>query len=294
MASIEILLLVFISFLQPFFKVSQPMVPQHFTFNIDCEHSSIDNGNTQNTITLTWIYEDGTTEQTTIYPTQCQGILKYPSPQVKDLFAVQVRTNGSDAFFIDRAFLTSSETGELPFISWGIDGEYGYCFSLDETDADRTWKGIVGKRGCRPCHEFKVSKKRPKNFADKNTYEPDVVECHAKFNMPCVPSGITAAGGGKVTIDDFCPPRGKKSSKRVTEDRNEVKNNFCATQFITSKKVLPLDELRKLHKSALSGNTADRLAFKRYGEGLKARFVGYVSSTTGTRNTGDGESVNCG
>jgi len=65
---------------------------------------------------------------------------------------VRISTNGDDGFWIDQLSLAAGPGSG----HWGVNGERGYCLSTDPSDATRSWRDIVGSRGCQPCMQFNV------------------------------------------------------------------------------------------------------------------------------------------
>ncbi len=74
---------------------------------------------------------------------------------------VQIRTSGEDAFWIDQLKLETGDGGKSG--QWGANEGQGYCLSGDPTDANRSWRDFVSRRGCQPCFEFQVDEKRVVN-----------------------------------------------------------------------------------------------------------------------------------
>lgn len=98
------------------------------------------------------------------------GFLEHPTAIIHDYYGltleidtwnvigyVTIQTSGEDAFWLDQLNLEGLGYTESYSAHWGRNEGYGYCLSTDPTDADRSWKDVVGRRGCKPCFEFRVS-----------------------------------------------------------------------------------------------------------------------------------------
>lgn len=130
--------------------------PRQYSFIMDCQgYGSMTNTGTNNNISLTWIDVRGNVYRTNGYPrNNCNtdGVDMMTMPN--DLMAVQIRTNGDDGFWLDRAWVTLNGA---KVASWGANEGSGYCFSTDPADANGSWKDVISKRGCQPCMEFQLN-----------------------------------------------------------------------------------------------------------------------------------------
>lgn len=137
-----------------------------YELRIDCKGpSDIKNTGTENAVSISFVSRgQGSARSHHIPDGKCNvdfGFAAIHNAAVgSKVDAVRISIAGDDAMWMDRLTLVSRSRGskESKVADWGKDLGDGYCLSTDSKDAGRTWKDIVGNRGCQKCLEFRVER----------------------------------------------------------------------------------------------------------------------------------------
>jgi len=135
--------------------IQQSQRQKGYTVGIDCKgYSTLTNTETNDLIIVTFIDVNG-------YNMGDQGkainsceVDTYFSINGNNIAAIQISTQGSDAFWMDQAWLL--EDGR-EVIRWGKNEGGGYCFSRDPADANGGFKNFISSRGCKDCMRFDIT-----------------------------------------------------------------------------------------------------------------------------------------
>lgn len=129
-----------------------------YNFYINPFHGKIDNENTKNKVTVEFWAGFKKLSSSTKVPSSTTKDTYWTyaaAPSSSVVTHIMVRTNGSDAMYIDKAYLKVSGQSQ----TWGKDGGKGWCLSTDPKDAKGSWKSYIGEGGCQSSVQFNLSSK---------------------------------------------------------------------------------------------------------------------------------------
>ena len=175
-----------------------------YRVEIDNCHSDLDNGGTGGTITVEfWAGSQkmGTKYMNGVSENCLSSDVAFVFRANKNITHINVRTNSSDAFYIDEIRLYKDGTLKAHH---GRDNGSGWCLSTDANDANGAWKGRVAGNTCKSSWKFEY--KNPPPSAPTVDYKVEIDNCHSDLD-----NGGT---GGTITVEFWAGSQRVNSSSK--------------------------------------------------------------------------------
>ncbi len=233
-------------------EVARKAISYKTTYTIDCHDPRVDHADTSNTVTVKF-WNNKTLLGTKSAVPSCGNWLKghanYSISGHQPVTHVTAAINGSNAFYIDQAWLKHEQTDKVTYekyvanadggtslvyenkteessrtlAHWGRNAGLGYCLSTDPNDAGGSWTPYVGSGGCTTSASFydgsylaskqDTVKARVSTKPDTNLWQI----CGTKKCKPCTLKNCTDV-----------------TNKGLDRDKDKADLKACSTGYRTS------------------------------------------------------------